>query len=124
MAARVRAPPGGRPAGDVTAPARRAGLVCPQLPAAAELATIGARLSRHALVRLAIHAAAGENACIEGGFTPDDAPGNYGCWRSAARASPGGHRIPVRRDHLPALDHGAMDPAPAEERTRHDRYHP
>ena len=31
----------------------------------------------------------------------------------AARASPGGHRIPVMRGHLPALDHGAMDPTPA-----------
>ena len=26
---------------------------------------------------------------------------------------PGGHRIPVMRSHLPALDHGVMDPAPA-----------
>jgi len=35
------------------------------------------------------------------------------CWRPAARASPGGHRIPVIRGHLPARDHGVMDPAPA-----------
>jgi DNA-binding CsgD family transcriptional regulator len=26
---------------------------------------------------------------------------------------PGGHRIPVMRGHLPAVDHGVMDPAPA-----------
>ncbi len=39
-------------------------------------------------------------------------PGNCGCWPPAARASPGGHRIPVMRGYLPALDHGVMDPAP------------
>src|SRR5260370_36804813 len=63
------------------------------------------------------------HATVENGFTPDDAPGNCGCWPPAARASPGGHPIPVMRGYLPALDHGVMDPAPAEERTRHDRYH-
>ena len=31
----------------------------------------------------------------------------------AARASPGGHRIPVMRGHLPAPHHGRMDPEPA-----------
>jgi hypothetical protein len=32
---------------------------------------------------------------------------------AAGRARwPGGHRIPVRRGHLPARDHGVMDPAP------------
>ena len=55
-----------------------------------ELATVGAGYLGCALVRLAIHVAA---------------------------ASPGGHRIPVMQGHLPALDHGVMDPAPAEERT-------
>ena len=33
--------------------------------------------------------------------------------RPAASASPGGHPIPVIRAHLPARDHGVMDPAPA-----------
>jgi hypothetical protein len=30
-----------------------------------------------------------------------------------ADALPDGHRIPVMRGHLPARDHGGMDPAPA-----------
>jgi hypothetical protein len=32
------------------------------------------------------------------------------CWRPAAKACPGGHQIPVMRDHLPARDHDVMDP--------------
>jgi len=40
----------------VTAPARRAGVAWPRLPAVAELATIGAGYLGYALVRLAIHA--------------------------------------------------------------------
>src|SRR6266700_209456 len=47
------------------------------------------------------------------GPRPCSAPGNCCCWRPAASASPGGHRIPVIRGHLPARDHGVMDPAPA-----------
>ena len=39
-----------------TAPARRAGLAWPRLPAAAELATIGAGYAAYSLVRLAIRA--------------------------------------------------------------------
>jgi len=45
-------------------------------------------------------------------------PGNCGCWPPAARDSPGGHRIPVMPGHLPACDHGGMDPAPALYRIR------
>ena len=56
MAARLEAPRvAARPA-TVSAPARRAGLAWPRLPAAAELATIGAGYLGYALVRLAIHA--------------------------------------------------------------------
>ena len=40
------------------APARRAGLASPRLPAAAELATIGAGYAAYSLVRLAIRPAA------------------------------------------------------------------
>src|SRR5216684_6675778 len=47
------------------------------------------------------------------GPRPCGAPGNCGCWRPAAPASTGGHRIPVIRTHLPARDHGVMDPASA-----------
>jgi len=46
----------------VSAPARRAGVAWPRLPAAAELAAIAAGYLGYALVRLAIHVAAGENA--------------------------------------------------------------
>ena len=56
MAARLEAPRAcARPA-TATAPARRAGLAWPRLPAVAELATIGAGYLGYALVRLAIHA--------------------------------------------------------------------
>ena len=56
MAARLEAPRAGVRPVTVTAPARRAGLAWPRLPAAAELATIGAGYLGYALVRLAIHA--------------------------------------------------------------------
>ncbi len=62
MAARLEAPRAGVRPVTATAPARRAGLACPRLPAAAELAAIGAGYLGYALVRLAIHVAAGENA--------------------------------------------------------------
>ena len=41
--------------------------------------------------------------------------GSCGCWPLAARASGWyhGHLIPVMRFHLPALNYGVMDPAPA-----------
>jgi hypothetical protein len=56
MAARLEAPRAGARPVTGTAPARRAGLAWPRLPAAAELATIGAGYAGYALVRLAIHA--------------------------------------------------------------------
>jgi PAP2 superfamily len=56
MTARLQAPPAGARPVTATAPARRAGLAWPRLPAAAELATIGAGYAGYALVRLAIHA--------------------------------------------------------------------
>ena len=56
MAARLEAPRAGVRPVTVTAPARQAGLACPRLPAAAELATIAAGYLGYALVRLAIHA--------------------------------------------------------------------
>ncbi len=56
MAARLEAPRAGVRPVTVTAPARRAGLAWPRLPAAAELATIGAGYAAYSLVRLAIHA--------------------------------------------------------------------
>src|SRR6266852_9377173 len=56
MAARLEAPRAGVRPVTVTAPARRAGLAWPRLPAAAELATAGAGYLGYALVRLAIHA--------------------------------------------------------------------
>src|SRR5271169_2353 len=34
-------------------------------------------------------------------------------FRRRSTRQPGGHRIPVMRPHLPAPDHGVMDPAPA-----------
>jgi len=62
MAARPQAPRAGVRPVTGTGAARRAGLAWPRLPAAAEVATIGAGYLGHALVRLAIHVAAGENA--------------------------------------------------------------
>jgi len=56
MAARLEAPRAGVRPVTVTAPARRAGLAWPRLPAVADLATIGAGYLGYALVRLAIHA--------------------------------------------------------------------
>ena len=56
MAGRLEAPRAGARPVTATAPARRAGLAWPRLPAAAELATIGAGYFAYALVRLAIHA--------------------------------------------------------------------
>jgi hypothetical protein len=56
MAARLEAPRAGARPVTGAAPARRAGLAWPRLPAAAELATIGAGYAGYALVRLAIHA--------------------------------------------------------------------
>ena len=56
IAARLEAPRAGIRPGTVSAPARRAGLGWPRLPAVAELATIGAGYLGYALVRLAIHA--------------------------------------------------------------------
>ncbi len=56
MAARLEAPRAGVRPVTVTAPARRAGLAWPRLPAAAELATIAAGYAGYSLVRLAIHA--------------------------------------------------------------------
>jgi hypothetical protein len=56
MTTRLEAPPAGARPVTATAPARRAGLAWPRLPAAAELATIGAGYAGYALVRLAIHA--------------------------------------------------------------------
>ncbi len=53
MAARLEAPRAGVRPVTVTAPARRAGLARPRLPAAAELATTGAGYLGYALVRLA-----------------------------------------------------------------------
>ena len=54
MAARLKASPAGVRAVTAPAPARRAGLAWPRLPAAAELATIGAGYAAYSLVRLAI----------------------------------------------------------------------
>jgi hypothetical protein len=48
MAARLEVPRAGGLPVTVTAPARRAGLACPRLPAVAELATIGAGTGRRA----------------------------------------------------------------------------
>ena len=56
MAVRLEASRGAARPVTATAPARRAGLAWPRLPAAAELATIGAGYVGYALVRLAIHA--------------------------------------------------------------------
>jgi len=56
MAAGLEAPRAGARPVTVTAPARRAGLAWPPLPAAAELAAIGAGYLGYALVRLAIRA--------------------------------------------------------------------
>jgi hypothetical protein len=56
MAARLKASPAGVRAVTAPAPARRAGLAWPRLPAAAELATIGAGYAAYSLVRLAIRA--------------------------------------------------------------------
>jgi hypothetical protein len=56
MAARLEAPRAGARPAAATAPARRAGLAWPRLPAAAELATIGAGYAAYSLVRLAIRA--------------------------------------------------------------------
>ena len=56
MAARLEAPRAGVRPVTVSAPARRAGVAWPRLPAVAELATIGAGYAGYALVRLAIHA--------------------------------------------------------------------
>jgi hypothetical protein len=56
MASGLEAPRAGVRPVTGTAPARRAGLAWPRLPAAAELATIGAGYLGYALVRLAIHA--------------------------------------------------------------------
>jgi hypothetical protein len=55
MAARLEAPRAGVRPVTVTAPARRAGVACPRLPATADLATTGAGYLGYALVRLAIH---------------------------------------------------------------------
>jgi hypothetical protein len=46
------------------------------------------------------------SASAAGAITAPPAP-----WPPAARGSPGGHRIPVIRAHLPAGNHGVMDPA-------------
>jgi hypothetical protein len=62
MAARLEAPRAGVRPVTVTAPARRAGMACPRLPAVAELATVGAGYLGYALVRLAIHVAAASPA--------------------------------------------------------------
>jgi hypothetical protein len=56
MAARLKASPAGVRAAAAPAPARRAGLAWPRLPAAAELATIAAGYAAYSLVRLAIRA--------------------------------------------------------------------
>jgi PAP2 superfamily len=56
MAARLKASPTGLRAVTAPAPARRAGLAWPRLPAAAELATIAAGYAAYSLVRLAIRA--------------------------------------------------------------------
>ncbi len=56
MAGRPEAPRAGVRPAVATAPARRAGLAWPRLPAAAELATIGAGYAAYSLVRLAIRA--------------------------------------------------------------------
>ena len=56
MTGRPEAPRAGVRPAVATAPARRAGLAWPRLPAAAELATIGAGYAAYALVRLAIRA--------------------------------------------------------------------
>ncbi len=53
MAARPETPRAGARPVTVTAPARRAGVAWPRLPAVAELATIGAGYLGYALVRLA-----------------------------------------------------------------------
>ena len=58
MAARLQAARAGVRPVTVTAPARRAGLACPRLPAAAALATIDAGYLGYALVGLAWSAAA------------------------------------------------------------------
>ena len=56
MAARLEASPAHVRPVTAPAPARRAGLTWPRLPAAAELATIGAGYAAYSLVRLAIRA--------------------------------------------------------------------
>ena len=56
MAARLEAPRAGVRPVTVTAAGRRDGLAWPRLPAAAELATIGAGYGVYSLVRLAIRA--------------------------------------------------------------------
>jgi hypothetical membrane protein len=56
MAARLEAPWAGARPVTATAPARRAGLGWPRLPAAAELAAIGSGYVAYALLRLALHA--------------------------------------------------------------------
>jgi len=56
MAVRLEASRAGVRPVTAVAPARRAGLAWPRLPAAAELATIGAGYAAYSLVRLAIHA--------------------------------------------------------------------
>ena len=56
MAARLQASRAGVRSVATTAAARRAGLAWPQLPAAAELATIGAGYEAYSLIRLAIRA--------------------------------------------------------------------
>lgn len=56
MAVRPEASRAGARPVTAKAPAPRAGLAWPRLPAAAELATIGAGYVGYALVRLAIHA--------------------------------------------------------------------
>jgi hypothetical protein len=56
MAARPETPRAGARPVTVTAPARRAGVAWPPLPAVAELSTIGAGYLGYVLARLAIHA--------------------------------------------------------------------
>jgi hypothetical protein len=56
MAVRLEASRAGARPVTAKAPAPRVGLAWPRLPAAAELATIGAGYAGYALVRLAIHA--------------------------------------------------------------------
>ena len=63
MAARPGAPRAGVEPVTAPAPARRAGLAWPRLPASAELATIGAGYAAYSLVRLAIRSAGRVRAC-------------------------------------------------------------